>query len=95
MSASEFVRLKIRLEDLLEKKFVIPRVSPWGAPVLLVKEKDDSIRLCVDYRQLNKVIIKNKHPLPRIDNLMDMLVGAFVFNKIDLRSCYHHIRVKD
>ena len=71
MSASEFSELKKQLEGLLENKFVRPSVSPWGAPVLLVKKKDGSMRLCVDYRQLNKVTIKNKYPLPRIDDLMD------------------------
>ncbi|XP_058753209.1 uncharacterized protein LOC131626411 [Vicia villosa] len=95
MSASELTELKKQLEDLLEKKFVRPSVSPWGAPVLLVKKKDGSMRLCVDYRQLNKVTIKNKYPLPRIDDLMDQLVGASVFSKIDLRSGYHQIKVKD
>ncbi|XP_058741124.1 uncharacterized protein LOC131613474 [Vicia villosa] len=95
MSASELTELKKQLEDLLEKKFVRPSVSPWGAPVLLVKKKDISMRLCVDYRQLNKVNIKNKYPLPRIDDLMDQLVGASVFSKIDLRSGYHQIKVKD
>ena len=72
-----------------------PSVSPWGAPVLLVKKKDGSMRLCIDYRQLNKVTIKNRYPLPRIDDLMDQLVGARVFGKIDLRSGYHQIKVKD
>jgi hypothetical protein len=94
MSASEFGELKKQLEELLEKNFVRPSVSPWGAPVLLVKKKDGSMRLCVDYKQLNKVTIKNKYPLPRIDNLMDQLVGACVFSKINLRSGYHQIRVK-
>jgi len=73
---------------------VRPNVSPWGAPVLLVKKKDRTMRLCVDYWQLNKVTIKNKYLLPRIDDLMDQLVGACVFSKIDLRSGYHQIRVK-
>jgi len=82
------------LEELLEKQFIRPSVSPWGAPVLLVKKKDGSMRLCVDYRQLNEVTIKNRYPLPRIDDLMDQLVGAEVFSKIDLRSGYHQIRVK-
>nr|KYP50860.1 Retrotransposable element Tf2 [Cajanus cajan] len=94
MSPVELVELKKQIEDLLEKGFVRPSVSPWGAPVLLVKKKDGSMRLCVDYRQLNKVTIKNKYPLPRIDDLMDQLVGACVFSKIDLRSGYHQIRVK-
>ncbi|GAU51873.1 hypothetical protein TSUD_416580 [Trifolium subterraneum] len=94
MSASELNELKKQLEELLEKKFIRPSVSPWGAPVLLVKKKEGSIRLCIDYRQLNKVTIKNKYPLPRIDDLMDQLVGACVFSKIDLRSGYHQIRVK-
>jgi hypothetical protein len=95
MSASELAELKKQLEDLLDKKFVRPSVSPWGAPVLLVKKKDGSMRLCIDYRQLNKVTIKNRYPLPRIDDLMDQLVGARVFSKIDLRSGYHQIKVKD
>jgi len=95
MSASELAELKKQLEDLLDKKFVRPSVSPWGAPVLLVKKKDGSMRLCIDYRQLNKVTIKNKYPLLRIDDLMDQLVGARVFSKINLRSGYHQIKVKD
>ncbi|GAU35775.1 hypothetical protein TSUD_61360 [Trifolium subterraneum] len=94
MSASELNELKKQLEELLEKKFIRPSVSPWGAPVLLVKKKEGSMRLCIDYRQLNKATIKNKYPLPRIDDLMDQLVGACVFCKIDLRSGYHQIRVK-
>ena len=84
-----------QLEDLLDKKFVRPSVSPWRAPVLLVKKKDGSMRLCIDYRQLNKVTIKNRYSLLRIDDLMDQLVGARVFSKIDLRSGYHQIKVKD
>ncbi|GAU34562.1 hypothetical protein TSUD_29080 [Trifolium subterraneum] len=94
MSASELNELKKQLEELLEKKFIRPSVSPWGAPVLLVKKKEGSMRLCIDYRQLNKATIKNKYPLPRIDDLMDQLVGACVYSKIDLRSGYHQIRVK-
>ncbi|GAU28867.1 hypothetical protein TSUD_293190 [Trifolium subterraneum] len=94
MSTSELNELKKQLEELLEKQFIRPSVSPWGAPVLLVKKKEGSMRLCIDYRQLNKVTIKNKYPLSRIDDLMDQLVGACVFSKIDLRSGYHQIRVK-
>src|SRR4051812_14735056 len=95
MSASKLDELKSQLEELLEKEFIRPSVSPWGAPVSLVKKKEGSMRLCVDYKQLNKVTIKNRYPLPRIDDLMDQLVGACVFSKIDLRYGYHQIRVKD
>src|SRR4051812_24753193 len=94
MAPYRMSELKKQLEELLEKRFVRPSVSPWGAPVLLVKKKDGSMRLCIDYRQLNKVTIKNKYPLPRIDDLLDQLKGASVFSKIDLRSGYHQIRVK-
>lgn len=94
MSPVELGKLKEHLEELLEKQFIRSSMSPWGAPVLLVKKKDGTMRLCVDYRQLNKVTIKNRYPLPRIDDLIDQLVGACVFSKIDLRSGYHQIRVK-
>jgi len=93
MSASELGELKKQLEELLEKQFIRPSVSSWGVPVL-VKKKDGSMRLCVDYRQLNKVTIMSRYPLLRIDDLMDQLVGAEVFSKIDLRSGYHQISVK-
>ena len=89
MSPLELSELKKQLEDMMEKQFIRPSVSPWGAPVLLVKKKDGSMRLCVDFRQLNKVTVKNRYPLPRIDDLMDQLIGASVFSKIDLRSGYH------
>ncbi|XP_052117673.1 uncharacterized protein LOC107489254 [Arachis duranensis] len=95
MAPIELAELKTQLEELLNKRFIRPSVSPWGAPVLLVKKKDGGMRLCVDYRQLNKVTVKNKYPLPRIDDLMDQLQGAGVFSKIDLRSGYHQIRVKE
>jgi len=94
MAPAELVELKKQIEDLMEKQFIRPSTSPWGAPVLLVKKKDGSSRLCVDYRQLNKMTIKNKYPLPRIDDLMDQLHGSSVFSKIDLRSGYHQILVK-
>ncbi|XP_017406240.1 uncharacterized protein LOC108319577 [Vigna angularis] len=95
MSPAELVELKKQIEELMDKQFIRPSVSPWGAPVLLVKKKDGSSRLCIDYRQLNKLTIKNKYPLPRIDDLLDQLQGASVFSKIDLRSGYHQIRVKE
>ncbi|KAK2436721.1 hypothetical protein QL285_021693 [Trifolium repens] len=95
MAPAELVELKSQIEDLLEKGFIRPSVSPWGAPVLLVKKKDGRSRLCVDYRKLNKVTIKNRYPLPQIDDLMDQLKGASVFSKIDLKSGYHQIRVRE
>ncbi|MCI27785.1 hypothetical protein A2U01_0048985, partial [Trifolium medium] len=81
MSPVELRELKGQLEELLRKHFIRPSVSPCGAPVLLVKKKDDTMRLCIDYRQLNKVTIKNKYLLPRIDDLLDQLRGATVFSK--------------
>jgi len=85
----ELAELKIQLQELLDEGFICPSASPWGCPALFVKKKDDSLRLCVDYRPLNAVTIKNKYPLPRIDVLFDQLAGARVFSKIDLRSGYH------
>jgi hypothetical protein len=70
-------------------------VSPWGSPFLFMKKKDGTLRLCIDFRQLNKVTIKNKYPLPRIDDLFDQLKGVKIFSKIDLRSRYHQVRIKD
>ena len=89
MALVELKELKLQLQELLEKRFIRPSVSPWGAPVLFVKKKDGTLRLCNDYRQLNKLTIKNKYPLPRIDDLFDQLKGASIFSKIDLRSGYH------
>jgi hypothetical protein len=80
---------------LLDKGSIWRSNSPWGAPVLFVKKKDGTLRLCIDYRQLNKVTVKNKYPLPRIDDLFDQLKGAKVFSKIDLRSIYHQLRIKE
>ena len=93
MSPVELGELKKQLEKLLEKQYVRPSVSPWGASMLLVKKTDGTMRLCVNYHQLNKVMIKNRYHLPRIDDLMDQLVGACVFSKIDLRSGYHQIKL--
>ena len=87
--------LQIQLQELLDKGFIRPSVSPWGAPVLFVKKKDGTLRLCIDYRLLNQVTIKNKYLLPRIDDLFDQLKSAGVFSKIDLRSGYHQLRIKD
>ena len=88
MALAKLKELKGQLEELLDKGFIRPSASPWGAPVLFVKKKDGSMRLCIDYRELNRVTIKNKYPLPRIDDLFDQLQGAQVFSKIDLRSGY-------
>ena len=84
MAPMELKELKLQLQELLEKGFIRPSVSPWGALVLFVKKKDGTLRLCVDYRQLNKMIVRNKYPLPRIDDLFDQLKGASVFSKIDV-----------
>ena len=84
MAPTELEELKAQLQDLLDKGFIRPSTSPWGAPVLFVKKKDGTLRLCIDYRQLNKVTIKNKYPLPRIDDLFDQLQGAEYFSKIEL-----------
>ncbi|KAJ8765251.1 hypothetical protein K2173_011931 [Erythroxylum novogranatense] len=89
------VELSNELQELLDKGFIRPSVSPWGAPVLLVKKKDGTLRMCIDYRQLNRVTVKNRYPLPRIDDLFDQLRDAGVFSKIDLRSGYYQLRVKE
>ena len=95
MAPAEVKELKIQLQELLDLGFIRPSYSPWGAPVLFVKKKDGTLRMCIDYRELNKLTIKNKYPLPRIDDLFDQLQGKKVFSKIDLRSGYHQLRIKD
>ncbi|TYK18678.1 pol protein [Cucumis melo var. makuwa] len=95
MAPAELKELKVQLQELLDKGFIRPSVSPWGAPVLFVKKKDGSMRLCIDYRELNKVTVKNRYPLPRIDDLFDQLQGTTVFSKNDLRSGYHQLRIRD
>ena len=93
MAPAELRELKAQLQGLLSKGFIRPSASPWVAPVLFVKKKDGSFRMCIDYRQLNKVTVKNKYPLPRIDDLFDQLQGACVISKIDLRSGYHQLKI--
>ncbi|RVW79768.1 Transposon Ty3-G Gag-Pol polyprotein [Vitis vinifera] len=93
MSHLELKELKISTSELLDKGFIRPSVSPWGAPILFVKKNDGSMRLCIDYR-VNKVTARNKYPLPRIDDLFDQLQGACVFSKIDLWFSYHQLRVR-
>ncbi|XP_056850592.1 uncharacterized protein LOC108827423 [Raphanus sativus] len=95
LAPAEMAELKKQLEELLDKGLIRPSTSPWGAPVLFVKKKDGSLRLCIDYRGLNKVTIKNKYPLPRIDELLDQLQGASWFSKIDLASGYHQIAIAE
>jgi hypothetical protein len=94
MPANELAEMKKQIQELEEKGYVRPSTSPWGAPVLFVKKKDGSMRMCVDYRALNEVTIKNKYPLPRIEDLFDQLKGATVFSKIDLRSGYHQLKIR-
>jgi hypothetical protein len=89
MATPELAELKGNIKELLEKRFIHPSSSPWGAPVIFVLKKNDTQRLCVDYRALNEVTVKNKYPLPRIDDLFDQLCGACVFSNIDLQSGYH------
>jgi hypothetical protein len=95
MSMPELKELQLHLEEILNKGYIHPSVSPWGAPVLFMKKKDGTLRLCIDFRQLNKVTVKNKYPLPRIDNLFDQLKGVKIFSKIYLRLGYHLVRIKD
>ncbi|GKA04997.1 putative reverse transcriptase domain-containing protein [Tanacetum coccineum] len=91
LAPSELKELSDQLKELLEKGFIRPSSSPWGAPVLFVKKKDGSFRMCIDYRELNKLTVKNRYPLPRIDDLFDQLQGSSVYSKIDLRSGYHQL----
>jgi hypothetical protein len=93
MTPKELAELKVQLNELLDKRYIRPSSSPWGCPALFVKKKNQSLRLCVDYRPLNAVTIKNKYPLPRIDILFDQLASAKVFSKVDLRSGYHQIKI--
>ena len=95
LAPTEMKEMSLQLQELQGKGFIRPSHSPWGAPVLFVKKKDGSMRMCIDYRELNKLTIKNRYPLPRIDDLFDQLQGAKYFSKIDLRSGYHQLRVQE
>jgi hypothetical protein len=94
MTPEELAKLKVQLNELLDKGYIRPSSSPWGYPALFVKKKDQSLRLCVDYRPLNAITIKNKYSLPRIDILFDQLADAKVFSMVDLRSGYHKIKIR-
>jgi hypothetical protein len=94
VSGQELVELKKQIDELLEKCYIRPSTSPWAAPVLFVEKNDGTTRMCIDYRALNEVTVKNKYPLPRIEDLFDQLRGASVFSKIDLRSGYHQLRIR-
>jgi hypothetical protein len=85
----------MQLKELLDLGLIRPSVSPWGAPVISIRNKDGSLRLCIDYRQLNKAMIKNQYPLPRIDDLFNQMKGATLFSNIVLRSGYHQLRIKE
>ncbi len=108
MPANDLIEIKKQIKELLDKGYIRPSSSPWGAPVLLVEKKDGSLRMVVDYRALNEVTIKNKYPLPMINDLFDQLqgatmindlfdqlVGACIFSKIDLRSGYHQLKIRE
>jgi hypothetical protein len=95
MSTPKLKDLQMQLEEIMKKGYILPSVSPWGAPVLFVKKKDGTLRLCIDFRQLNEVTIKNKYPFPMIDDLFDQLKDARIFSNIDLRYGYHHVRIRD
>ncbi|GJT40920.1 putative reverse transcriptase domain-containing protein [Tanacetum coccineum] len=95
LAPSEMKELSNKLQELADRGFIRPSTSPWGAPVLFVKNKDGSFRMCINYRELNKLTVKNRYPLPRIDDLFDQLQGSSVYSKIDLRSGYHQLRVRD
>ena len=95
MAPIELKELKVQLQELLDKGFIRPNVLPWGAHVLFMKKNNGTLRMCFDYQQINKVTVKNKYPLLRIEDLFDQLKGAGVFMKIDLRSGYYQLRVKE
>ncbi|GKA00584.1 reverse transcriptase domain-containing protein, partial [Tanacetum coccineum] len=95
LAPAEMKELAEQLKELSDKGFIRPSSSPWGAPILFVKKKDGSFQMCIDYRELNKLTVKNRYPLPRIDDLFDQLQGSSIYSKIDLRSGYHQLRVRE
>ena len=95
MAPVELQELRVQIQELLDKGFIRPSTSPWGASVLVAKKKGKTLRLCIDYRQLNRVTIQNQYLLPRTDDLFDQLRGVRVYSKIDLRTDYHQLRVRD
>jgi len=95
MAPTKLRKLKEQLQELFDRGFILPSVSPWGAPVLFMKKKDRSMRLCINYCELNRVTINNKYPLPRIDDLFNQLKGVSEFSKIDLLSGYHQLKVRE
>jgi hypothetical protein len=95
MLTPELRELKMQLKELFDLGLICPSVSPWGAPIIFIQKKDGSWRLCIDYRQLNKATIKNQYSLPRIDDLFDQMKGTMVFSKINLRSGYHQLWIKE
>ena len=95
MAPVESQELRVQLQELLDKGFIRPSTSPWGASVLIAKKRGKTLRLCLSYRQLNRVMIQNRYLLSRIDDLFDQLKGARVYSKIDFRAGYHQLRVKD
>nr|GEX60199.1 putative reverse transcriptase domain-containing protein [Tanacetum cinerariifolium] len=95
LAPSEMQELSNQLQELVDRGFIRPSTSPWGDPILFVKKKDESFRMCIDYREVNKLTIRNRYPLPRIDDLFDQLQGSSVYSKIDLRLGYHQLRVRD
>ena len=95
MAPAKFQELKVQLHELLNMGFIRPSPSPWSAPMLFSKKKDKTLQLCIDYRKLNMVTIKNRYPLPRIDDLFNQLRGTRVYSKIDLRTNYHQLRDRE
>ncbi|GKD20239.1 hypothetical protein Tco_1221942, partial [Tanacetum coccineum] len=95
LDPSKMQELSNQLQELADRGFIRPSTSPWGAPALFVKKKDESFRMCIDYQELNKLTLKNHYALPRIDDLFDQLQGSSVYSKINLISGYHQLRVRD